>query len=160
MFCGEKENDNYTTCKDGWKLIKNMIPKDYIIYSPFYSDGKMKSYFKELGFDIIHNDEDFFQNYDKYEYDIIIDNIPFSKRRKIFETLKKIDKPFMILCLSNLLSCKWFYSLFDDDLQIIIPTKRVKFFNIKTPGKSNYTPPRGSFFYCYKMKFKKDITFL
>jgi hypothetical protein len=42
-----------------WLRIKDYIPKDKIIWSPFYCDGKQKEYFKDMGFDIIHEDEDF-----------------------------------------------------------------------------------------------------
>lgn len=160
MFCHENITDNYTTTFDGWKSIIEYIPKDKKIYSPFYSDGCMKTYFKKLGFDIIHKNEDFFECYNKYNYDIIIDNPPFSKRKKVFQKLKEIDKPFIIICLSTVFHCKYFTNMFKDHLQIIIPKKRTKFFNINNPNKSNYTPPLGTLFYCYKMNLKKDIIFL
>jgi hypothetical protein len=40
--------------------IKDYIPKDKKIWAPFYCDGKQKEYFEEMGFDIIHEDKDFF----------------------------------------------------------------------------------------------------
>lgn len=159
MFCKKNKNDNYTTTKEGWEKIKKFIPNNKIIYSPFYSEGKMKIYFKEMGFDIIHNNEDFFESYLNHDYDLIIDNIPFSRRREIFLKLKEIGKPFIIICLSTLICSKWFCNLFKKDLQIIIPEKRTTFFNIDKPEKK-YTPPLGTFFYCWKMKFEKDLNFI
>ena len=88
-FTKEKDSDNYATDKLGWEIIKDYIPKDKIIWSPFYCDGKQKEYFEEMGFDIIHEDEDFFEN---NKGEIIIDNPPFSKKKEICERLKEIDK--------------------------------------------------------------------
>ena len=78
-FTEDKDSDNYATDKLGWEIIKEYIPTDKTIWSPFYCDGKQKEYFKEMGFDIIHEDEDFFEN---NKGDIIIDNPPFSKNER------------------------------------------------------------------------------
>jgi hypothetical protein len=71
MFTNDKDSDNYATDKKGWEIIKDFIPKDKVIWSPFYCDGKQKEYFEEMGFNIIHENEDFFEN---NKGDIIIDN--------------------------------------------------------------------------------------
>ena len=47
-FTQDKDSDNYATDKKGWEIIENYIPKDKIIWSPFYCDGKQKEYFKEI----------------------------------------------------------------------------------------------------------------
>ena len=91
-FTNDKESDNYATDKYGWEIIKDFIPKDKKIYAPFYCDGKQKEYFKEMGFDIIHEDVDFFSN--TFDYDIVVDNPPFSKFKEICVKLKEDDKPF------------------------------------------------------------------
>ena len=46
MFNDEKDNDNYETDKEVWKRLEQYIPKDKIIWSPFYCSGKQKKYFK------------------------------------------------------------------------------------------------------------------
>ena len=61
-FTNQKDSDNYATDKLGWEMIKEYIPTDKKIWAPFYCDGKQKDYFSEMGFDIIHEDEDFFLN--------------------------------------------------------------------------------------------------
>ena len=61
-FTKDKDSDNYITNKEQWFRIKDFIPKDKKIWSPFYCDGSQKEYFKEMGFDIIHQDEDFFND--------------------------------------------------------------------------------------------------
>ena len=86
-FTLDKDSDNYITNKSDWERIKEYIPKDKVIWSPFYCDGKQKEYFEEIGFNIIHEDEDFFEN---NKGDIIIDNIPFSKKKRIINKNKRI----------------------------------------------------------------------
>ena len=93
-FTEDKESDNYMTNKIEWERIKEYIPTDKKIWSPFFGDGKQKEYFKEMGFDIIHEDEDFFNN---NKGEIIIDNPPFSKKKEILKRLKEIDKPFFFV---------------------------------------------------------------
>lgn len=155
-FTKDKDSDNYMTNKIEWERILKYIPKNKKIWSPFYGDGKQKEYFKELGFDIIHEDEDFFKN---NKGEIIIDNPPFSKKKEILTRLKEINKPFILICPSMLLSYKYFQELFKDTIQIIIPYKRINFKHIDSE-KKNYSPPFASFYFCYKMNLKKDLIFI
>ena len=157
-FTKDNTNDNYTTDKEGWSIIKEYIPKDKTIWCPFYCDGKQKVYLNELGFnDVIHNDEDFFKN--DYENTIIIDNPPFGKFKSICIRLRELDKPFIIIGFPRILLMKWFQSLFKKHLQIIIPFRRLTFSHLVNP-KKGYTPPFGTQYYCYKMNLNKDLIFL
>jgi hypothetical protein len=156
-FTKDKDSDNYTTNKIGWEMIKDYIPTDKKIYSPFYCDGKQKQYFKEMGYDIIHEDKDFF-NFNP-DYDIIIDNPPFSKMKEICNRLKEIDKPFILISFSKVILMKWFQKLFKDHLQIIIPFQRPTFTHL-IKQKPNYTPPYGVMYFCYRMNLDKDMVFI
>jgi len=156
-FTLDKDSDNYMTNEIEWLRIKDFIPKDKIIYAPFYGDGKQKEYFKNMGIDIIHEDTDFFTN--TFDYDIIIDNPPFSKKKDIFKKLKELEKPFILIIPSVMLCYKYFQEYFSEHLQIIVPKTRIKFQQLNSVNK-NYTPPYASFFFCYKMKLKKDLTFI
>tara|TARA_R110002167_G_scaffold150649_2_gene344420 strand:- start:2874 stop:3350 length:477 start_codon:yes stop_codon:yes gene_type:complete len=156
-FTLDKDSDNYATDKHGWELIKNYIPTDKQIWSPFYCDGKQKEYFAEMGFDIIHNDEDFFSY--TPEYDIIIDNVPFSKWFDICFRLKELDKPFILIAPVRAFTTKKFQNLFKEHLQLIIPNKRPTFTHLNNP-KKGYTPPFGVWYFCYKMNLEKDLIFI
>ncbi len=159
MFNEDKDSDNYETDKKGWEIIKEYIPKDKKIWCPFYCTGKMKDDFKDLfDIDVIHEDKDFF-NYEPDNYDLIIDNPPFSKFKDICTKLKEIDKPFILICFSKVILMKWFQRLFKDDLQVIIPFTRPTFTHLTNP-KKGYTPPYGVMYYCYKMNLKKDLIFI
>jgi len=149
-FTQQNVTDNYYTKKEVWEKIQQYIPKNKMIWEPFYGDGKSGQYLRELGFDVIHEPVDFFEN-DLGE--IIVSNPPFSIKREVCTRLKKLDKPFILLMMPIALSCKWFLDMFDD-IQIIIPKTRVKFYG---NGKENYTPNGGMWYYCYKMNLPKDL---
>ena len=142
-FTKDKDSDNYATDFKVWETIKEYIPHNKKIYAPFYCDGKQKEYFKEMGYDIIHEDVDFFTN--TFDYDIIVDNLPFSKKKEILIKLREIDKPFILIIPTCLLSLKWFQLLYSNKLNEV---------------SNNYTPPFGSFIYCYKMNLEKDLIFI
>ena len=155
-FINDNDSDNYTTDKNGWEIIKDYIPNDKEIWSPFYSDGKQKEYFKEMGYDIIHQDEDFFK---ESKGDIIVDNPPFSKFKAVCIRLKELDKPFILICPVRTLQLKHFQKHFKDHLQIIIPFQRPTFTHLINP-KKGYTPPFGVMYFCYKMNLEKDLNFI
>ena len=155
-FTLDKDSDNYATDKHGWEIIKDYIPTDKQIWSPFYCDGKQKEYFAEMGFDIIHEDEDFFQN---NKGDIIVDNPPYSKWFDICKRLKELDKPFILIAPPRAFTTKKFQNLFKEHLQLIIPNNRPTFTHLTNP-KDGYTPPFGVWYFCYKMNLEKDLTFI
>ena len=111
-FTLDKDSDNYATDKLGWEIIKEYIPREKIIWSPFYCDGKQKEYFADMGLDIIHEDKDFFDY--TPEYDIIIDNPPFSKWKEICLRLKELDKPFILVSFPKCFLTKKFQNLFKE----------------------------------------------
>tara|TARA_R110000764_G_scaffold127769_1_gene215584 strand:- start:2027 stop:2500 length:474 start_codon:yes stop_codon:yes gene_type:complete len=155
-FTLDKDSDNYATDKHGWKIIKDFIPNNKKIWSPFYCDGKQKEYFKEMGYDIIHEDEDFFTN---NKGDIIIDNPPYSKWFDICFRLKELEKPFILIAPPRAFTTKKFQNLFKDHLQIIIPNKRLTFTKLNQESVG-YTPPFGTWFFCYKINLEKDLNFI
>ena len=156
-FTQDKETDNYITFQETWNLIKPYIPQNKKIWSPFYCDGKQKIFFKEMGFDIIHNDEDFFKA--TPEYDIVIDNPPFSKIKDILKKLKKLDKPFILICPAYTFQYKFFQRPFGKHLQLIIPDKRLRFRHLTKTFKGG-SLPNDCYFFCYKMNLHKDLIFL
>ena len=155
------KHDDYMTPKYAFEWIKQYIPNDKVIWEAFYGDGSSGDYLKELGFNVIHEPIDFFEN-DKG--DIIISNPPFSKKKEVFTRLKELDKPFIIICPSSMINTKYIKQLFKDEtLQIIIPNKRISFIkkiNGVIPDNWGNRCNFDCFYYCYKMNFQKDIIWL
>ena len=155
------KHDDYMTPRYAWEWIKEYVPQDKIIWEAFYGDGESGKDLESLGFHVIHEPIDFFEN-DKG--DIIVSNIPFSKKKVILSRLKRLGKPFIIISPSSMMNTQYVRKLFkNDELQIIVPPKRINFIK-KVDGEV----PNGwgdrcnfdCFYYCWKMNLPKDIVWL
>jgi len=154
------KHDDYMTPKYAWENIQQYIPRDKKIWEPFYGDGKSGQYLRELGFDVIHEPVDFFEN---DLGDMIVTNLPFSKSKEVMKRLLVLDKPFIMIMPSSKINTSYFREWKDKGIQIIIPRKRIHFTKL-VDGK----PIEGwknacnfdCFYYCYKMNFDKDIIWL
>ena len=65
-------HDDYMTPLSAWENIKDFIPKDKIIWEAFYGDGLSGNHLTKLGFNVIHEEIDFFENdnnHSKIEYE-------------------------------------------------------------------------------------------
>ena len=146
--------DDYMTPKYAWDNIKEYIPKDKIIWEAFMGDGKSGEYLKDLGLNVIHNENDFFKS---NEGDIIVSNPPFSKCKEILRRLKELDKPFILILPSSKINTQYF-RIFKNDIQLIIPPKRIQF--LKNGNELNNKCNFDCFYYCYKINLPKDIIWL
>jgi hypothetical protein len=156
------KHDDYMTPKSAWQNIQHIIPKNKVIWEAFYGDGASGEYFKELGFDVIHEPVDFFEN---NLGDIIVSNPPFTKCPEILERLKSLDKPFILIMPCSKLTTQYMRRLFsgDNELQIIIPRKRIQFVKyidgVRAEG-SRDACNFDCFYYCYKIDLPNAITWL
>lgn len=146
--------DDYMTPKYAWDNIKEYIPKDKIIWEAFMGDGKSGEYLKDLGLNVIHNENDFFKS---NEGDIIVSNPPFSKCKEILRRLKELDKPFILILPSSKINTQYF-RIFKNDIQLIIPPKRIQF--LKNGNELNNKCNFDCFYYCYKINLSKDIIWI
>ena len=154
------KHDDYMTPKYAWENIKHLIPKDKVIWEAFYGNGNSGNYLKELGFNVIHEPVDFFEN---DLGDIIITNPPFSKSKEVMLRLKQLDKPFIIIMPSSKINTSYFREWKDTGLQIIIPRKRIHFDKLvdgEKPKNWKNACNFDCFYYCYKIGFEKDIIWL
>ena len=155
------KHDDYMTPKYAWDWIKDFIPKDKVIWEAFYGDGESGKILSDLGFNVIHEETDFFTN---NLGDVIVSNPPFTKKKEVMTRLKEIDKPFIIICPSSMLNTQYVRHLFKDDrLQIIIPNKRINFKKLidgKVPDNWGDRCSFDCFYYCWKLDLPNDIVWL
>ncbi len=152
------KHDDYMTPKYAWDNIKGFIPKDKVIWEAFYGDGKSGNHLKEIGFNVIHDKDDFFEN-DKG--DIVVSNPPFTKVKEILNRLVELDKPFILILPSSKIHTQYVRNLFieqKDKLQIIIPRKRIQF--IKDGNDLQNKCNFDCFYYCWKINLERDIIWL
>jgi hypothetical protein len=157
------KHDDYMTPKSAWESIRHIIPKDKVIWEPFYGDGRSGRFLRELGFKVIHEDEDFFEN-DKG--DVIVSNPPFTLIPSILERLISLGKPFILIMPAPKMCTQYMRKMFathDDKLQIIIPRKRIQFVkmvNGEVPENYESKCNFDCFYYCWKIGLPRDITWL
>jgi hypothetical protein len=159
------KHDDYMTPKYAWENIQHIIPRDKIIWEAFYGDGKSGTYLTELGFNVIHEPVDFFEN---NLGDIVVSNPPFSKVKEILKRLVELDKPFIMIMPSSKINTGYVRELFinheaSNKLQIIIPRKRIHFekqINGETPNNWKNACNFDCFYYCCKIGLERDITWL
>jgi hypothetical protein len=153
-------DDEYNTPKELWENIKEFLPgKDVVVWEAFYGNGKSGTILSDLGCTVIQSNVDFFWDNTKIieKADMIVSNIPFSRKKEILTKLKEIDKPFIIIMPASTMFTQYLSETFKNELQIIVPKTRMHF------EKDGVLMKRTSFdscYYCYKMNLKKDIVWL
>jgi len=155
-----QKHDDYMTPKYAWENIQQFIPKDKIIWEAFYGNGESGNYLRELGFNVIHEEVDFFEN-DLGE--IIVSNPPFSQSKEVMNRMLELDKPFIMIMPSSKINTSYFRAWKDKNIQIIIPRKRIHFQKLidgKVPENWKNACNFDCFYYCYKMNLPNDIVWL
>ena len=153
------KHDDYMTPKSAWQDVIDYIPKDEEIWEAFYGDGCSGKDLDELGLKVVHEPVDFFEN---DLGDIVVSNPPFSKIPEILERLVELEKPFMLIMPSSKINTQYFRAVLKDQIQIIIPKKRIQFKKITedTESLTKSSCNFDCFYYCYKMNLPKDIIWL
>ena len=111
--------------------IIKYLSKDKIIWCPFSEEWSMfYRRFKEEGFNVIRSllsdGKDFFE-YQPSEFDVVVDNPPFSLKDKVLERLYSFNKPFAILLPLNSLQGKIRYKYFKQGIQVLSFDARVSY---------------------------------
>ena len=121
------QHDDWMTPSYAWEQVKQYIPADKVIWEPFFGDGQSGQHLQDLGFTVIHNDEDFFEC-DHGE--IVVTNPTWDRQKlpQVLARLKHLGKPFMLLMRSATMCTQYFQRVFaDEGVQIIVPPKRIQF---------------------------------
>jgi hypothetical protein len=99
------KNDHLETDTNTWDEVLKYIPKTMVIWQPFYMNGNCATYVRSLGYTVIHEDRDFF-TWEPPNWDIIVDNPPYSIKKKVFDRCNELGKPYVLLLPLRTLSIK------------------------------------------------------
>ena len=153
-----KNDDEYNTSREMWESISQFIPKDKVIWEAFLLNNytsKSMDYLTELGHEVVGSPElDFFST---NLGDIIVSNPPYSIKKRIFERLAILDKPFIMILPVSTITKQYVKKINREKLQIIVPDKRMQFLKGEDQLKRCYFD---TMYLCYKMNLEKDITFI
>ena len=117
------KHDDYMTPFSAWEDVSAYIPRHLTLWEAFYGDGTAGAHLAELGFDVIHEDIDFFL------HDIgecVVTNPPFSELPRVLARLRELGKPFVVIMPCSTLTTRYFRDLFPD-IQVIVPRRRIQF---------------------------------
>lgn len=127
--------------------------KDKVIWCPF---DREDSYFvivlKENGFKVVYSNKDQSQDfltYEPKEWDLIISNPPYKNKRVYWERALNLKKPFTLLLPLNILSDSIINTTMrerEKELQLLIPSKRMRFYNKKTGVTGNQPTFKATYF--------------
>ena len=155
-----KVDNEYETPPEIWDEILPFLPKDKVCWMPFYCTGFSGDYLAKKGIKILHRYEDFWIH---NRGDYVCDNPPYMlpemtrAKKKIMERLKFLNKPFMLLLPSSTIQTVYFKELFDEHIQLIIPSRQYQFFK---DGILTHNCPFYTLWVCWRMNFEKDLTIL
>lgn len=145
--------DEQYTPKRGVEILLPHIQhlKNKTIWCPFdKEDSQFVVVLKDNGFQVvfshIENDQDFF-TYKPEHFDVIISNPPYKGKRKFLEKALEFNKPFALLLPLNILSDLVInQTMKSEDLQLLIPSKRMRFYNNKTKQIGNQPTFKATYF--------------
>ena len=135
-------NDECYTPDYAVQPILEYIPKDVTVWCPFDTEESqfVKLIRERIGkenveYSHLDNGQDFFQ-YEPDDWDMMVSNPPFSKKKKFFQRALSFNKPFALIMTNTWLNDSAPKQLFKDrDLQLLMFDKRMKF--ISPDGRDN-----------------------
>ncbi len=155
-----KTYDQYYTPKWVWEKLKNLVPKEYVIWEACMlnaTNSKSIEIWEEMGYKVIGNTTWDILTCEIPKCDIIITNIPFGTeiKKNILKRLMQINKPFIIIMnICNTFS-NYFREIMDlENTQIIIPRGKLHY---QIDGeKENKNTSFYTCFVAYKMNLKTN----
>ena len=129
--------------------------KDKVIWCPFdKDDSEFVKVLTENEFTVINSHieygKDFFTYEPKY-WDVIISNPPYHNKRAFWERCLDLGKPFALLLPLNILSDSVINATMRErererEFQLLIPSRRMRFFNKVTGETGNQPTFKASYF--------------
>jgi hypothetical protein len=147
--------DEQYTPKYGVEVLLPHIQhlKDKIIWLPFdKEDSQFVKVLRENGFKVVYShieDGKDFLTYEPKEWDVLISNPPYKNKRVYWERALDILKPFALLLPLNILSDSVINVTMRErerEFQLLIPSRRIRFYNNKTGEIGNQPTFKASYF--------------
>ncbi len=132
--------------------LTEFLPKDKIIWCPF--DDEWSAYYQfltEKGYTVVRSSlsdgKDFF-NFEPYKWDILVSNPPFSKKDEVLKRAFSFNKPFALLLPVNSIQGKKRFSIFNNQIQLLVFDARVDYHNRNNMQKTKKGICFGSAYFC------------
>ena len=157
LYLTKSLGDEQYTPKYGVEVLLPYIQhlKDKIIWCPFdREDSQFVKVLTENGFKVIYSHLDYGQDFLTYEpekWDCLISNPPYKNKRVYWERALDLKKPFALLLPLNILSDSVINITMRErererEIQLLIPSRRMRFYNAKTGQTGNQPTFKASYF--------------
>jgi hypothetical protein len=152
---GKNTTDEQYTPAYGVEILLPHIQhlKDKTIWLPFdKGDSQFVKVLRDNGFYVIHTHiEDGFDflNFEPNSWDVLLSNPPYKNKRIYWERALSFGKPFALLLPVNILSDAIINQTMkgrEKDFQLLIPNKRMRFYNNITCETGNQPTFKASYF--------------
>jgi hypothetical protein len=152
---GENTTNEQYTPKYGVEVLLPHIQhlKNKIIWCPFdKEDSQFVQVLRGNGFNVIYSHIETGQDFLTYEpenWDCLISNPPYKNKRVYWERALDLKKPFALLLPLNILSDSVINVTMRErerEFQLLIPSKRMRFYNAKTGEIGNQPTFKASYF--------------
>ena len=155
VYYNQGGGDEQSTPRYGVEVLLPYIQhlKGKVIWCPFdREDSQFVTVLKENGFNVVYSHIDYGQDFLTYEpesWDVIISNPPYKNKRTFWERALDFGKPFTLLLPLNILSDSVINVTMRErerEFQLLIPSRRMRFYNYKTGETGNQPTFKASYF--------------
>ncbi len=157
-----KKSDHWLTQPNTFQAVLKYIPKDTKIWMPFYYDGSCQKILNDIGYNnVIHLDKDFY-TYQPDDWDMVIDNPPYSNKSKVIERLISLGKPFALVLPLNTIKTKYAQQFFNDGKLSLINLHNQNHHFLKPgdkPADHGRTNPIMPCWFCYGVDLPDRLIF-
>jgi hypothetical protein len=130
---GHTNDNDWNTPRSAWEEVFPLLDKTKRYWLPFYNDGYCGRIWEENGFDVIHQEEDFWDT--MYPETIVVDNPPYKVKgivkvkEKIMLRLCRNNIPFCLLFPTTTIHTGYFKGLEDKygKFQLIVPSRKIDY---------------------------------
>ena len=160
---GKRKNDYYTPAYALQPLLP-FLPKGKTIWEVAWGKGHLASHLTKAGYAVVGSKEmDFMTDIPPTHWDIAVTNIPFNdedwKKHEFLARAYSLGKPFAFLMPGDALFGIKRVALYrQHGIQLIIPDKRINFFNdrISADSSSAWFPTA---WFCWRLPVPERLNF-
>lgn len=156
---GSASNDEYYTPADAFAAIAQYVPAgpSCTVWEPFPGESQSPAHMKHaFPCDVVSTTEDFYERVPPAGTSLIVSNPPYSSKIRLFSRLRELQLPFMMLLPVGSFT-KQYSRWCTDELQLIVPSKRIQFI---VGGVQAKRTPFDCLWVCWRCNLEKDITYL
>jgi len=150
-------NDSYYTPRDAFNDLSLYIPDVGKVWECFPGESESEQFMADaFPCEVVATDTDYFDTAPPEGTTLIVSNPPYSIKKRVFDRLRDIGLPFMMLVPIGTFS-KQYVRWAQEEMQLIVPRKRIHFI---VGGEQTRRTPFDVVWLCWRCDLEKDITYM